>query len=520
MASLFFACKKENENPQWDINVLGPLAYASLGMENLIGDSNLTTGNNGELFISIDTSFSNFTLDSVYKVPDTTLFTSVIFPAFPAVIQPNTPFLSSNNNLTLGVNNVQLRAANINSGFIKIDFKNTLQSKIFVTYVIPKAKKNGLPFTITFSVDSASLTNPTFFTATYDFSGYAVDMTGSTGGSFNTISYNVEARSNPTGQPFNLFGSDTLINLKTSMLSITPDYVRGYLGQTDLSDSKEVDFGLGTLIQNGTIKLDSVTMKFDITNYIGADIQAYIDELLSVNNRTLFNLPLNNSQLIQHPININRATESYFGSYNPTPFTYSLVLDKNNSNIKEVIENLPDKLRYDLRLKLNPLGNISGSSDFIYSDKLVDTRVRLDMPLSFSADQLLLADTIDFGVATTTDFDPIGPSTIYLLAKNGFPFDLDMELFLIDANNVVIDNILVPGLIASAQVNGSNIVTQTTTTKIAIPIDANRKSKLTSATRIGIRAKLDSPNYPQLTQLYTNYRLDLKFIGDGTYSIR
>lgn len=519
-AFLLFACKKQNENPQWDVNVLGPLAHATLGLNNLVGDSFITANNSGALIIRIDTSFSNLKLDSVYHVPDTTILTSQVFPAFPSTIMPGTTFISGNNNVALGVSNVQLKFANISAGFIKLDFKNTLQSKIILSYTIPKAKKNGIAFTITANVDSGSVTNPTFFSQTYDFSGYSIDMTGSTGGLYNTISYDVQAKSDPSGYTFNLFGGDTLINLKTSLLQITPDYVRGYLGQNNLNDSKEINLGIGGLIRSGTILLDSINMQFDISNYIGADIQAYVDHLISVDNRTATNISLANSTLIQHPININRAIDPFYASYNPNPALYSIVLNKNNSNIKQLIENLPDKLRYDIKLKLNPLGNISGSSDFIYSNQLVKTRIQIDMPLSFAANQLTILDTINFSVANSANVDAIGPSTLYVVAKNGFPFDINLQLFLIDENNIVTDSILVSDLIVSGTIGANLLVSQSTTTKIPIPIDAIRKSKILATKRIAIRATFNSPTYPLLTQLYNSYHLDLKLIGDGTYYIR
>ncbi|MBP6427761.1 MAG: hypothetical protein KA430_09255 [Bacteroidia bacterium] len=519
-ASLFVSCKKENDNPQWNVNFLGPLAKATLGIENLIGDSSLSINSNGAVSLIIDTTFSNFKLDSIYTIPDTTILTTQIFPPAPFPIPPGTVFTPGNSNVVLGVSGVQLKSANLQEGSIKIEIKNTLQSKILYTYKIPRAIKNGVPFEVNFTIDSASITDPKFFTQSYDFSGYTIDLTGSTGGSFNTLAYDVLAKSDPAGDTFNLAGSDTLINIKTSLLGIAPNYVRGYLGQTDLSENKSISFGFGNLISDGTIALDSVDMKFEVTNYIGVDIQAYINSLTSVNNRTGQTVPLNNSNLIQHNLNINRATENSLASYNVIPYVYSVSLNKNNSNIKQIMESLPDSLRYDLSFQLNPLGNISGSSDFIYSDKLIDTRIQVKMPLSFAANQLTLSDTIDFNIEDATDLDPIGPSVITLHAMNGFPFDMNMQLLLLDENNNVIDSLLVPGLIASGQLDINNLVTSSTQTKIPIPIDDNRKQKLTNTKRIKVRAAFTTPNYPQLVQLYNSYHLDLKFIGDGEYLIR
>ena len=516
----FISCKKENENPQWNVAFLGPLAKATLGIENLIGDSSLSINSNGAVSLIIDTTFSNFVLDSVYTIPDTTLITTQVFPPFPLPIPPGTPFLSNNNNVTLGVSGVQLKSAVLKEGSIKIEIKNTLQSKILYTYKIPKALKNGIPFQVNFSVDSASISDPKFFSQSYDFSGYTIDLTGSSNGSFNSLAYNVTATTDPAGDTLNLAGSDTLINLRTSLIGIAPAYVRGYLGQSDLSDNKSISFGFGNLISDGTIVLDSVDMKFEVTNFIGADIQAYINSLTSLNNRTGQIVPLVNSDLVQRYLNINRATESSAASFNVSPYSYSVTLNKSNSNIKQIMESLPDSLRYDLSLQLNPLGNISGSNDFIYSDKLVDTRILVNMPLSFAANQLTLSDTIDFTIENATDLDPIGPSVITLHALNGFPFDMNMQLLLLNENNVVIDSLLVPGLISSAQIDVNNRVSASTLTKIPIPIDDIRKQKLTQTKRIKVRAAFTTPNYPQLIQLYNSYHLDLKFIGDGEYLIR
>jgi len=517
---LIFSCTKENDNPQWDIDVLGPLAHATMGIENLIGDSSLDINSNGAVSLIIDTSFSNFKLDSIYQIPDTTLITSQVWPPFPQVITPGQTFISSNNNVTLGVTGVQLKSAILQDGSIKIEIKNTLQSKILYNYTIPKALKNGIPFTVNFSVDSASISDPKYFSQTYDFSGYSIDLTGANGALFNTLAYSVVARSDSFGVALSLVGGDTLLNLKTSLLGIAPNYVRGYLGQTDLSDNKSISFGFGNMISDGTILLDSVEMKFDVTNYIGADIQAYFNSITSVNNRTGSMVALSNSTLIQNYLNFNRATESAPASFNVNPYLFSTTLNNSNSNIKQVMENLPDSLRYDLSLQLNPLGNISGSNDFIYSDKIVDTRIQVKMPLSFAANNLTLSDTIDFEIESATDLDPIGESTITLWATNGFPFDMNMQLLLLDANGSVIDSLLVPGLIAAGVLDGNNWVTATTLTKIPIPIDDNRKQTLTNTKKIKVRAAFTTPAYPQVYQLYNSYRLDLKFIGDGEYHIR
>lgn len=514
-----YSCKKENDRPQWDVDVLGPLAYASLGLEELIGDTSIQSLENGALFINYDTTFSEFEIDSLYKFTDTTISTLEFFPPFPATLPANSIFPVDSNDISLGIGGVQLKQAIIRSGKIRVEIKNVLQTKVIFVYTIPKAKKNGISFSITASVDSASGTDPKFFIGEYDLDGYDFDLTGD-GNSFNSISYKVDARSDPNGFPFNVLGNDTLVNLKTTLLDVQPNFVRGYLGQTLTNASVSANIGIGALIKSGTIALDSIKMNLDITNYIGADAQIVIPNFSSVNNSTGNIADLIAPTFIQNYININRA------SINPTladslvPTYYSIQLDKSNSNIVDLIENLPDKLNYEINLNLNPLGNISGSNDFVFRDRLINTRLRLHMPLRFAANQLTLSDTVPFTISGATDFEPVGFTKLTLIADNGFPFDLNVQLFLLDSNQVVVDSILSPGLINAAPFDVNFRAVGFRETLLDIPVDEVRKDKLLNVQQMVIRLQFTTPDYPQLFQLYSNYRLDLKLIADGKYSIR
>jgi hypothetical protein len=518
---IFFSCKKENDNPQWDIDVIGPLFFASLTPANVIGDAHLIEDGNHRLTFDFDTTLSNIELDSIYQITDTTISTVVLFPAFPQTIPPDFPFVSNNNNIVLNAANVQLKNAIISSGRIRLEIKNTLSSKILFTYSIPGATKDGIPFTVHATVDSASLSDPKYFSNEYDFNGYTVDLTGVSGNSFNTIAYNVVARSNPSGVPFLINGNDTVINLKSTLLDITPYYVKGYLGQADITETNNRNIGIGGLIKNGIILLDSVKLQLDLINYIGADAQAYISNFISVNDRTGVQVPLTAPSLINSTININRAVESGDVNDPVNPSVRSFLLDNSNSNLKQFIENIPDGVNYDLRLKLNPGGNLSGSNDFIYSDRLVDTRLHFTMPIRFAASQLLLADTVPFSIDNNETFDPVGPATLTLIVDNGFPIGFHVQMFLLGDDNTIVDSLFSPDIIAPAPVEFTNYTaTGISQTRIAILVDATRKANLLGVKRVGLRLLFNTPDYPQFIQIYSHYRLKLKLVADGIYSIR
>jgi hypothetical protein len=515
------SCRKENENTQWDIAVIGPLLHASLTVEQLIADSMISSDGSGAQYIDYNNLFSTFDLDTLAQVPDTSIQTTNTFP-FNSVLNPGFSFPLQNNKITLGLGSLQLKKAIIESGKIRLDIRNTVKSKILFTYTITRAKKNGIPFSITTSVDSGSYSNPKYFSGEYDLSGYEFDLTGLTGTSFNTIIYDVTAIADPngvqTGFPVN--AGDTLLNLTTSLVGLIPSYGSGYLGQNDNSSTQNTDLPFMHKIKSGLIHLDSVSMDLELVNSIGADAQFYLNRIQSQNLKTGTFVDLVAPTVIQHNINLNRATESYNPSSPVNPTTYTVHLDNTNSNILPFIENIPDRLFTDFRIKINPLGNISGSNDFIYTDYLLDTRLKVNMPLRFAMNQLTLADTVPFNINNSADYDPVGNMQLSLVANNGFPFDLTVQLFLLDSLNNITDSLLAPDIIAKAPYDLNYRSTGTTRSVIHMTIDESRKDRLMNVRRVGVRVKFDTPDYPQIVQMYSDYKLDFKLVADGIYSIR
>ena len=514
------ACKKENDNPQWDVAVLGPLLHATLTMEQMIGDTSIAESADGAQILDFDTIISDFGVDSIYQIADTSFKTINLSPGFPLTIQPGQSFIPNSNIISLGVGGLNLRRAIISKGKIRLEIKNTLRSKVDFTYSIPLAKKNGQSLTIFATVDSGSTSDPKYLTRDIDFAGYDLDLTGSNGNHFNRIEYLIEANAHSPGFPFVVPANDTLVNLKTSLIGISPSFVLGYLGQQSSNESTIRNIGIGGLIKSGTVLIDSVKLKLDIINYIGADAQLYVNSLTSLNNRTGTSLNLNAPAYIQHSLNINRASRDTNLPDPVIPSHYPIVLDNSNSNIRDLIENIPDKITYDLDLSLNPLGNISGNNDFIYSDRLISTRIGIVMPLRFAFNQLLLADTLPFTINNTTDFDPIGDAILSLIADNGFPIDLNVQLFLVDTFGTVTDSLLIPDLIAGAPYDANYRATGMQRTIVKIPIDAERKNRLLGVKQVGLRIKFNTPDYPQPIQFYSDYKLEIKIVADGIYSIR
>ncbi|MBL0136902.1 MAG: hypothetical protein IPP86_00010 [Bacteroidetes bacterium] len=126
---LQFSCKKENDRPQWDVAVTGPILKARLSIDQLIADSLQQINPDGSVSIFYSSDVFKLDPDSLFKIPDTTLKTLNIWQFIPYPVQPNTPFYSVNNNIRLGISGPQLTEVLIRSGKIRLEIRNTLPTK-------------------------------------------------------------------------------------------------------------------------------------------------------------------------------------------------------------------------------------------------------------------------------------------------------------------------------------------------------------------------------------------------------
>lgn len=69
----FTSCKKELSEPNWDVDVLAPLAKATLTVDNIYNDSTKKVNPDNSISLVYSSGLYNFTLDTLFKIPDTTI---------------------------------------------------------------------------------------------------------------------------------------------------------------------------------------------------------------------------------------------------------------------------------------------------------------------------------------------------------------------------------------------------------------------------------------------------------------
>jgi hypothetical protein len=513
---VFFSCRKEIRNTSWDTEVLAPLIKTSLTINNLLPDSLLKTQPDSSLKIVYNSELYKLKMDELFTIPDTTIKDFFVLP-IDLTFSPNQ--IVVNNDLSETTydfgTGVQLKSVLIKSGSVKYTVKSHIHEVTDFIYSIPSAKLNGNPFTINVSVPAAVGNTPGVYSEVFDLSGYQLNLTGINSNKINTITTSLTAKVSPLGNPVLVTTTDSLI-VENTFANLIPSNAKGYFGQNTFSiGPDEIDTKIFDRIIGGSIQLENVDFNLQIENPIGLDARLYINNLSSINtkNGNIVNLV---TPIINSPVNINRASES-----NGTVYPSYKLIHLPSDDIKPLIENIPDKFGYTIQLVTNPLGNISGSHDFIYSDKLFKATMNVEVPLSLVANDLTLVDTLNLTVSENSELNNVYDGVLTLFANNGFPFNASLQLYLLDGNNMPVDSILGnTNTIAEAPVNSSLKVTEKRTTKISIPVNADKMNLIRDTKKVLVKVKFNTSAQPNYIKIYSDYTFDVKLVGDFNYTIQ
>ncbi|GAB4137867.1 MAG: hypothetical protein Fur0041_12720 [Bacteroidia bacterium] len=523
MLVLFSGCRKDN-GPSWDTGWLFPVGHGTLTIDQLIADSLTTFNGDGGVRVAFEMDLIKLDPDTLFKIPDTTISNVYHIPAGSLNLNPGdyvTPNLTEQT--TYAINDIELVYGRLKTGKINVKLQNDIMRRIVVRYEIPSANLNGDPFDTSFVVPAAtSATSPTFYNTVLDLSGYEVNFTGIAGDRVNTLVTRFSAQIDPTETGIaTLLPQDTVAAIM-EFTGVKPSYARGYFGSvTQNIGPEETGFELFQKIQSGTLGLDSLTMSLIIKNYVGMDARMTLSNVWSRNSRTGNTVYLNHS-VIGSPINVNRATYSW--SYPPvTPQIYSWTLDNSNSNAKALIENLPDYLGYNLQIQTNPLGNVSGSNDFLYSDYTISAALQVNMPLAFYADRMLLIDTIETDFSSVENKENILSAGLHVYTENGFPFEAGLQLYLLDAGGNITDSIVAaPGVIASAPLVTAGTYYRAngfTSSEVKLNLNFTQTQALLNATRIVSKVIFDTHSTPDYVKVFNTDKLNLRIAAELEYHI-
>lgn len=516
LAICLITCRKEPRNPSWDVDVLAPLVKSEFTINNIITDSLIHKNQDNSLDIVYKYTLSSFNIDSLFNVPDTTIHNLYPAPFTINVIPGGAIIPAVGNTIKYSFGDAQLTSTTLRAGTMLLTIKSQIKGLVDFTYKMPKVTDAyGNIFDTTVTIPAATVSSDGVYTGVFDLSGYKIDLTGATGISVNTMLTSYSAILSPANTGSVAITAGETVDIANTFIDIAPKYARGYFGHTVTNIGPDTaGFTMFNHIIDGTLNFEDIDIGLSIQNSIGADARITIDKLSSINSRTGSTVSLANS-IIGSPININRSVDN---SGMVTPTTYSISFTTSNSNIKQFVDNLPSSLSYQLNLELNPLGNVAGNNDFVYSDKLMKTDLNMTIPLSIVANDLTMADTVDFKMSSATN--NVNSGHLYLYAENGFPFTAEAQLYLLDANLNTIDSLIsVPNAILAPQLDVNHICEGKRLSVLDFPVDAEKLNLLRGTNKMRIKVKFNTAGQPSYVKIYSFYGMNVKIVGAFNYTV-
>ncbi|MBK8954206.1 MAG: hypothetical protein IPM34_01435 [Saprospiraceae bacterium] len=410
---------------------------------------------------------------------------------------------------------VELKESFIGSGLARIRLSSTLQDSVRFSYSLPTATKNGVPFHKDVILSPATPGGVSQRVEEESLKGYHFDFSGENSDSFNLQFNRVVASIDSTGEIKTISKTDSIF-VELAFENLHPDYAKGYLNDTVLGTG-ETYSGLDFFsnIREGKFEVEKAKLQVEVTNKIGVDLNMIVHKLEGINKKTATLVPLN-AEPLMNPVFIPRATDQ--GGKPPIRESVVLIdINETNSGIREFIANLPEEIVYDIDLMANPQGNVSNWNDFIYDGELMNLDLLLEIPLSVSAEGLVLADTSLIEISGN-DYARIKEGVLHAFFKNDFPVDCNIQIYVLNEENDLIDSLFANGVTIDAAIAGPGGKTQgSKETRKDIPMDYDRIQNILNFKKVYIVARFDTKPGNSFQKIYEDYSLEFILTADFTY---
>ncbi|MBP6731598.1 MAG: hypothetical protein KA149_06035 [Chitinophagales bacterium] len=432
---------------------------------------------------------------------------------------PSQDLLKTTQEITQVIGDRKLTYIDARSGFLDVIMTSSIQQPMRLTYILEGAyDKSGNPLKAVTNIPAAAPGQPVTINTPYNIAGYSINLTGKDGTKFNTYTQTVVAYTDSTGLLAHITSADSL-NIKYVIRDIAPNYIKGYVGTDTISQADTAGFDFLNIFKSGSIDLEEVNMTIGIENGIGVDGEVRINGLTaeSANNGSK---SLTGSILGQ-PLRINRATD-----FPLHPSLNEFAVNNSNSNIRELLGILPNKLRYDVQVKTNVLGNTQQYRDFAYLESALKLSLNAEIPLSIIANHLVLKDTFAFDLSgTNTNVAGISDGVINLIAKNKYPIEAVLTMVMYDDAWAPVDTLVIDTRVAAADLNNSCRADAFKATKVPLYINEDRMTNVKRAKHAVITADFSTVANNSICngkhlKIYSDYNLDITFTARFNYNVK
>ena len=416
------------------------------------------------------------------------------------VIVPSQFLSNTGDKDTVSINpgdGMELDKLRLISGTLNWESTYNASLRATVNITLPSVIRDGVPFTQPINVNQAhSQGSIALQNTTFSFSADPKQP-------YNKlpISYNVRVNSENILVDFR---STDQIQLSLSLSNAEFDYIKGYFGQQVESVTPDtIDFGIEEYMRNvsGDFFLANPTVRFNYSNSFGIPIEVAL-----------------NGQGMKGTEKVSLGLAPFTIAWPDAPaskdIASSFTVNKDNSELPELISLPPQSIIFSGSAKMNPAGDPNHlRNNYVFGNSRFLGSVEMELPLELSFTNLQLTDTTEnfFSAENSDDFDAgdLEVGKVMLTLKNGFPFDISVKMSLYDTSTRTVKSAIdVPGLLKAAPVDTGGRVNGKTESTSTIEVTDAFFDNINSSDQIIFTFRINSTGAPKSVKIYSDYGID------------
>ncbi len=279
-------------------------------------------------------------------------------------------------------------------------------------------------------------------------------------------------------------------------------YAQGYFGQHDLApaaDSGTIDLGLK--LDQAQFQFEDPQLIFSVENEIGIPMEVEVASL-TITGQSGSTYPLTGPTLATGiPLNFPASPTADVA-------TTEVVLDRQGTNIREVLTEMPQYVNWDFRVLTHP-DSTDGPNGFISQTAGMQARADLILPLKLTIDQLQISSTEDISIP---ELEVAQAFTARILLENGFPFDADLQVYFLDEGGNRTDSLFVAetNFFQAAIVDEKGEVVQASEQTIEVSLTEAQLAHLADAVQLEWISHLQTKAGQGAVQFSANQGIDVK----------
>ncbi|MFN0200587.1 MAG: hypothetical protein ACKVTZ_03660 [Bacteroidia bacterium] len=418
---------------------------------------------------------------------------------------------------------VEITKLGIKYGKVKIKAYSTVEDTILFQFEITNATNpDGSHPGLISKIPPAPVGGVSFREDFYEIHNAYMDL--SLGGTtWNKAQQRIKVDLLSSGQPVHFDLSDS-IYADFGLVDIVPYYMEGYVGKDTLHFVGEE---IVEAFDKFNFNLDGVKFKdprlgLTFANSVGVDAELEVAQLEFFNTKKGTSLALNSPWNNGQPLYILGPTTADTSEIKVTTFE---TLNAQNSNIADVFNMLPNKIRYNMRAKTNYNHGPGYRGNFGLGRSKFAAMMDLEIPLEGQVQNFSMRDTtsLDFKSSLSEDIVDVKSGTIKVHFRNDFPLKITTSATIYDAAwNVVA--VLTPndGFVIEAGVVGNGgVVLAPTQSLYAKTFSQNdMQDILKRGKKIIFNYRADTQPNSKDVKLYSNYRIRSKMVANFEYHVR